>query len=120
MRRKNIIVNKLALELEISASSYKLLTILILYSDERGRCYPSIRLIEEKYNMSKSTIIRSFKELEEKQIIFIIRRKKGTGKIDSNEYIIASQFLAESIRKNQQVLEIPGYNWLEDSEGERK
>ncbi len=120
MRRKNIIVNKSALELKISTSSYKLLTILILYSDEKGRCYPSIRLIEEKYNMSKSTIIRSFKELEENRIIFIFRRKKGTGKIDSNEYVIAPQYLAESIRRSQQILEIPEYDWLNDTEREEK
>lgn len=116
MKRKNIIIKKEALELKIKPSSYKVLNILILYSDKNGRCYPSVRMIEEKYHLSHTTINEALKELEANHIIMRFKRKKGTGKIDSNEYIIAPQFLAESIRKNQQVLEIPGYDWLNDTE----
>ncbi len=115
MKRKNIIVNKKALELDISANSYKLLTIFVLYSDKDGRCYPSIRTIEEKYHMSHSTIARSIKELEEKNVIRVYRRKKGTGKIESNEYLIRKDYIAESIRKPEQ-LEIFDYDWLNDPE----
>ncbi len=119
MRRQNIIVNKKALELDISPNSYKLFTILVLYSDSKGRCYPSIRIIEEKYHISHATILKCLKELEDNQVIMIFKRKKGTGKIDSNEYVISKEYLAPSIRKQEQ-LELFDYNWLDGEEDEKE
>lgn len=113
MERRTIILNKNILQLDISTSSYKLLTVLILYSDKDGRCYPSMRTIEEKYHFSHTTIIRSIKELEDKNIIRVYKRTKGTGKIDSNEYIINKAYLAESI-KSKKKLELFDYDWLND------
>lgn len=113
MKRKNIIIKKEALELKIKPSSYKVLNILILYSDKNGRCYPSVRMIEEKYHLSHTTINEALKELETNHIIMKFKRKKGTGKIDSNEYIIAPQYLPESIRKKQELFD---YDWLNDTE----
>ena len=113
MERRTIILNKKILQLDISASSYKFLTILILYSDKEGRCYPSIRTIEQKYNFSHNTINRAKKELEDKNIIRVYKRTKGTGKIDSNEYFINKAYLAESIR-SEKKLELFDYDWLND------
>lgn len=115
MKRRAIIVNKKALELDISTKAFKMLSILVLYSDEKGRCYPSMETIEKKYHLPKSRIIRAIKELEDQHVIMVYRRKKGTGKIDSNEYIIAPQYLAETIRKSKQI-EIFDYDWLNDTD----
>ncbi len=114
MERKTIILNKNILKLDISTSSYKLLTILILYSDKEGRCYPSLRMIEQKYHFSHTTIIRSIKELENKNVIRVYKRTKGSGKIDSNEYFINKEYLAESI-KSEKKLELFDYDWLNDT-----
>lgn len=115
MERRAIIINKKALELDITPKAFKMLSILVLYSDEKGRCYPSMETIEKKYHLPKSSIIRAIKELEEQHVIMVYRRKKGTGKIDSNEYVIAKEYLAESIRKHEQI-ELFDYDWLNDVE----
>lgn len=115
MERRTIILNKNILQLDISASSYKFLTILILFSDKEGRCYPSIRMIEQKYHFSHNALFRAKKELEDKNIIRVYKRTKGTGKIDSNEYIINKEYLAESI-KSKKKIELFDYDWLNDDE----
>lgn len=114
MERKTIILNKNILHLDISASSYKFLTILILYSDKEGRCYPSTRTLSEKYHLSRDTINRAKKELENKNVIRVYKRTKGSGKIDSNEYFINKEYLAESI-KSEKKLELFDYDWLNDT-----
>lgn len=111
MKRRTILLNKKALELDISTSAYKLFSILVLYSDSKGRCYPSMETITDKYHLSKSTVIRATKELEDNHVIMVYRRVKGTGKKDSNEYLISKEYLAETLRKPEQI-EIFDYDWL--------
>ena len=55
---------------------------LCLYANVKGSCFPSVKTICKKINVSKSKVHKSLKQLEERQLIKIIRNQEH-GKVNT-------------------------------------
>ena len=74
-----------ALEIiEISPTAKHVLTVLAFRSDDKGFCWPSIPRIKIDTNLSKDSIIRGIKELQEKGYITIQKNNGGCNKYNIN------------------------------------
>lgn len=111
MEEKFILAKIGNLEIDITGNSYKLLNILISYADKQGKCYPSIRTIEEKYLIARNTIFRSIEELKAKGIITVTKRESGRG---NNIYQIQPQYLVTRQTFEKEKLDLFDYDWLND------
>lgn len=70
-------LNKMASEIRLSHTEYRIMGILIgLWNKNTNRSFPSINYLSELCRMSKSTIIKTLKQLEIKELI-IINKKQG-------------------------------------------
>lgn len=72
----------------------KLLFVMLrTHVDGRGRCWPSFQTLADEMEVSRSTVIRSMKKLEEAGLVRKARRVSAEGSLTSNEY-----WVAESLR----------------------
>lgn len=103
------------LKIDISTAAYKVLDILLSHSDTKGKCFPSMTLMENEYHIPKSTSIRAIKELKDKSIIAVSKRKIGKG---NNEYQISKEYLINKncFKEKKEILDLFDYDWLNDSE----
>lgn len=70
-----------------------LFAILRTYADARGMCWPSFQTLAEDMEVSRSTVIRAMKKLEDEGLVRKVRRVSAEGSLTSNEY-----WVAESLR----------------------
>lgn len=69
------------MQMDISVYAKCVYTLLRTYSGEKDSCYPSMKTICDDLKISKSTLIRAIKELENIEMVAVVRSKKK----DSNE-----------------------------------
>lgn len=81
------IVQKDFMTMDLSVYAKCVYTLLRAYQGENSSCYPSLNKIAEDLKISKSTVIRSIKELEEINMIFVRRSKKHSKENNNNTYI---------------------------------
>lgn len=70
-----------------------LFTILRTYTDARGMCWPSFQTLADDMEVSRSTVVRAMKKLEDECLVRKVRRVSENGSLTSNEY-----WVAESLR----------------------
>ncbi|MEW5820863.1 MAG: helix-turn-helix domain-containing protein [Cyanobacteriota bacterium] len=69
-------LNKLAPELDLSHTDYRLMGILIgLWNKEKGKAFPTIDYLAKLCHMSKGTIIKTLKRLVEKNLLIVVKTK---------------------------------------------
>ena len=67
--------------------------MLRTHVDGRGTCWPSFRTLADEMEVSRSTVIRAMKKLEDEGLVRKVRRVSAEGSLTSNEY-----WVAESLR----------------------
>ena len=84
------IVPEWVIDAPISAQAVRVYAVLCRYADkEDGTCFPSIRTLAERLNVSDSTIKRALKELKSISAIKSEKRfDKATGEQTSNLYTV--------------------------------
>lgn len=70
-----------------------LFTILRTYTDARGTCWPSFQTLADDMEVSRSTVIRAMKKLEDEGLVRKARLVSEKGSLTSNKY-----WVAESLR----------------------
>lgn len=73
--------------MNINIHSKAVYCLLQTFTGSDVSCFPSIKTIVEALDISKSSVIRSIKELESRELIHVIRRKKANGDNEVNRYI---------------------------------
>lgn len=82
-------LNKLASKERLSHTEYRIMGVLIgLWNKNTNKSFPSINYLSELCRMSKSTIIKTLKQLELKELI-IINKKLGK----RNNYYLSTQIM---------------------------
>ena len=77
-----------ALQVKTGSPSRKLiLLVLANMANQDGECWPSVQYISDRTELSRSTVLRHLKTLEEQKIVQVQRRKSKTGQT-SNLYVI--------------------------------
>ena len=80
---------------------------LCRHVDSEEKCWPSIKLISEKNNISRSSVLRSIKILEKMNMIKVERDFAARGnKKQNNIYTLLDKNVWE---KNPSIIEIPGF-----------
>lgn len=79
-------------------------------------CYPSFNTISENLKISKSTVIRKLKGLEEKGFILKEIRVIGTGKKTSNIYLINEDAISKNLKKEVQSEPEEEFNITEEEQ----
>lgn len=88
------------MQMDISVYAKCVYTLLRTYSGQKDACYPSMKTICDDLRISKSTLIRAIKELEEIEMIAVRRTKKSGSKENSvNTYIPLSIMVEIDIEK---------------------
>ena len=81
---------------------------LCTYAFQKNNCYPSHSTLAENLGVSKITIIRNLKSLEDKGAIIIIKRKMQSNRKISNLYVLSEidsntgEFIRDSIKEFEQ------------------
>ena len=81
---------------------------LCTYAFQKNNCYPSHSTLAENLGVSKITIIRNLKSLEDKGAIIIIKRKMQSKRKISNLYVLSEidsntgEFIRDSIKEFEQ------------------
>lgn len=113
------IKNELILDKNISAVEYRILNLLIAYSNN-GLAFPSYRKISEKLGISKETTKRAINNLEKKDYILKENRIIGSGKKTSNCYYISEKVMIakkdylKEAKEEIKNIELFDYDWLEE------
>lgn len=88
------------MQMDISVYAKCVYTLLRTYSGQKDACYPSMKTICDDLRISKSTLIRAIKELEEVEMIAVRRTKKDGSKENSvNTYIPLSIMIEVDVEK---------------------
>ncbi len=61
---------------------------LARYADRHGDCYPSLRTLSRKLGVSRPTVVKTLKKLEECGLISITPRATARGDFTSNMYAL--------------------------------
>ena len=72
---------------ELSQKAKLLYSMLVSFAGNKDKAFPSQKLLAERLGMSKSTVNRAIKELEENEIIKIVKQQTANG-FETNIYII--------------------------------
>lgn len=80
-------VQRDVMKMKMSAYSKLVYCLLMTYKGDKDACYPSMSTICSDLEISKSTVIRAIKELEENNLLYVTRGKKDTGGNAVNKYI---------------------------------
>ena len=75
-------------DLNLKASEFQVLTLLIRYQNNKRNCYPSYADIAVKCNMSRRNVIDCISKLENKGIISKTIRPSKHNDNDSNMYVV--------------------------------
>lgn len=68
----------------------KLLFVMLrTHVDGRGKCWPSFQTLADEMEVSRSTVIRAMKKLEDEGLVRKVRRVSAEGSLTSNEYWVA-------------------------------
>ena len=62
------------IDMELSPSAFKLYVYLKRVAGESGKCWKSTRRLASDCRMSKPTVIKAKRELEEKELVSVIER----------------------------------------------
>lgn len=72
--------------MKISVYSKAVYGLLISYAGAKDVCYPSLNTISEDLNISKPTVIKAIKELQEVDLVLVTKTKKTNKDFDNNIY----------------------------------
>lgn len=72
---------------ELSQKAKLLYSMLVSFAGNKDKAFPSQKLLAERLGMSKSTVNRAIKELEDNEIIKIVKQQNANG-FKTNTYII--------------------------------
>ena len=72
---------------ELSQKAKLLYSMLVSFAGNKDKAFPSQKLLAERLGMSKSTVNRAIKELEDNEIIKIVKQQNANG-FKTNIYII--------------------------------
>lgn len=72
---------------ELSQKAKLLYSMLVSFAGNKDKAFPSQKLLAERLSMSKSTVNRAIKELEDNEIIKIVKQQNANG-FKTNTYII--------------------------------
>lgn len=82
------VVQRDFMTMPISIYAKAVYTLLRTYSGEKHSCYPSLKTICDDLRVSKSTVLRAIKELEEISMVAVRRSKKsGSNENAVNTYL---------------------------------
>lgn len=88
------------MKMDISVYAKCVYTLLRTYSGEKNACYPSMRVICDDLKISKSTLIRAIKELEDVNMIVVKRsNKKDSNERSVNTYIPLSIMVEINVKE---------------------
>ena len=82
------ITNNDIFQLELTPYQYAVFSYLIRCANAKGECWPSIRKIAQVLGVSKNTVKKAIRGLEQRMLITVTRRKSDHGDQDTNLYII--------------------------------
>lgn len=97
---------------KFSGNELKVFCILLKHMNSNYECYPSIRTISTKYNMSKTTVQKCINSLEEKKVIVKQNRTNS-----SNLYKIHKDYIVEK-KKKKSIINVP--KWFNKEVEEEK
>lgn len=80
-------VQRDVMKMKMSAYSKLVYCLLMTYKGDKEMCYPSLSTISSDLEISKSTVIRAIKELEDNSLLHVLRGKKESGENTVNKYI---------------------------------
>lgn len=104
------IVQRDFMTMDISIYAKCVYTLLRTYSGEKSYCYPSLKTICDDLKISKSTVLRAIKELEEIEMIAVRRGKKNGTNVNSvNTYVPLSVMVEIDIDKMDQTQKEGGF-----------
>lgn len=80
------VVQRDVMKMDINVYSKAVYCLLMSYKGDKNACFPSIKTITEDLRISKSTVVRSIKELELVGLVHVTRGKKENGDNEVNTY----------------------------------
>lgn len=100
------VVQRDFMTMDISIYAKCVYTLLKTYQGDKHSCYPSLKTICDDLRISKSTVIRSIKELEKIDMVAVRRSKKiGTNESSVNVYIPLSVQVEIDLEKDDLNIE---------------
>lgn len=89
-RKDFFIVSNKIFDLNLSANTITVYCCLLMFADrENLSCFPSHRMICKKCNLSKNTVIKCLKKLEEIGLVQVKSRKRWNNSNSSNMYYLS-------------------------------
>lgn len=89
-RKDFFIVSNKIFDFNLPANAITVYCCLLMFADrENLSCFPSHRMICKKCNLSKNTVIKCLKQLEEIGLIEIKSRKRWNNSNSSNMYYLS-------------------------------
>lgn len=83
-----MIVPKGIYERNLSSKAVCVFVYLCDKANQNGECYPAVRTVANDLHMSKSTVFRALKELEDAGLLTRQHRHRTHGGMSSNLYMI--------------------------------
>lgn len=79
---------RVSMDKRLSASAVRLYTLLANYADKNGRCYPTIRRLEEELPMSHETLLSAKNNLIDCGYLVVEKAQRDSGRFGNNIYTL--------------------------------
>lgn len=99
-----IILNKHITNTEIDCFEYRVLSYLLMLSDDEGICFPSYSTIAAKIGIGETKVKNSIKHLTELGLITKKKRMKDNGSASSNLYVVCEKTALQVAEKSDEVV----------------
>lgn len=80
------IIQRDIMTMDINPYSKNVYCLLVSYTGKENTCFPSLKTIAENLNISKTTVIKSIKELIKYNLILVTKSKSVQANYDNNIY----------------------------------
>ena len=99
-----IILNKHITNTVIDCFEYRVLSYLLMLSDDEGICFPSYSTIAAKIGIGETKVKNSIKHLTELGLIKKKKRMKDNGSASSNLYVVCEKTALQVAEKSDEVV----------------
>lgn len=99
-----IILNKHITNTEIDCFEYRVLSYLLMLSDDEGICFPSYSTIAAKIGIGETKVKNSIKHLTELGLITKKKRMKDNGSASSNLYVVCEKTALQAQKNSDDVV----------------
>lgn len=80
------IIQRDIMTMDINPYSKNVYCLLVSYTGKENTCFPSLKTISENLKISKTTVIKSIKELTQHNLILVTKSKSVQANYDNNIY----------------------------------